>query len=357
MSAGDTTFGHASCPVTWVCPETHRVLVANDGILVANGGDSAYEVVEGIPIFTGGERDRRRAERHTPALDELLRRMRDSSCEEAAAWFCGQHGCTREPHAADWKQLFAPPPRGTILELGAGFGDDSITLAADPLRSVLVVPTLINARILRWHLEEQTGRIWPVAVLPSLERLPLPDDSVGAIILEEAALASFGISEQNFPRVVAEWKRVLSVEGIVFLGLSNALHRLPGLASLRARLVAPATDSMNRTLKRIQGVSGDGRIGMGSAVHELRRQGFGDSAVYAPLPSEKQTDLVLPVRDRVATAYFLDHLVRTNSPLTRVALGAARLALKLGWFPRLVPYLYLFFTSPGAPSRRGPEPS
>jgi SAM-dependent methyltransferase len=357
VSAKGTTPGLVDRPVEWACPQTGQRLETRDGILATGAGGPEYEVVDGFPVFACSETEQRRAEQHGPVLDGLLERLWESSSEEAADWFCRRHGCTREPYATDWKYLFAPPARGLVLELGAGFGDDSVTLTRDPSNAVLAVPTLANARIVRRHLDEQAPGPRPIAVLPSVERLPLADDSVGAITLEEAALAGFGISEQNFARVVAEWKRVLTADGVVFLGLGNSLLRLPGLAALRSQFAAPAADSMNRTVKRAQAASGGGLLRIGTAVREMQRQGFGDPSVYAPLPSEKQADVVLPVRDRVAMDYFIDHLVRRNSAITRVAIEVARLALRRGWFQHLLPYHYLFFKLPGAAAGCGREPS
>jgi hypothetical protein len=47
--------------------------------------------------------------------------------------------------------------------------------------------------------------------------------------------------------------------------------------------------------------------------------------------------------------YFLNHLVRRNSSLVRVALRAGNVALALGLFAYVVPYHYLIFRQ-----RRGP---
>ena len=57
----------------------------------------------------------------------------------------------------------------------------------------------------------------------------------------------------------------------------------------------------------------------------------------------KKIDVVIPVEDRRVVRYFLDNLIRKNSPVVRAAITVAHQALNLGLFPRLVPYHYLIF--------------
>jgi len=314
-----------------------------------------YEVVDGLPVFAQDEDAARQAHRQSPVLEELWQRVRDSSADDAARWFCEQHDCSREIFAADWKYLFGPPPEQRILELGAGYGDDSVTLARDPARIVLAVPTLTAGRIVRRRLEEHRPGPWDIAVLPSVTRLPLEDASVGAIALEDAAVEAFGISDRNFHEIAAEWRRVLTANGSVFVGLGNALHRLPGAGFARSKLLRPPRESLNRTVKRAAGGGSGGRLGRGTVLREMRRQGFVGPSVYAPLPSEKKIDVVIPVEDRRVVRYFLDNLIRKNSPVVRSAIGAAHLALGLGLFPHVVPYHYLIFKSGSESARVAPD--
>jgi hypothetical protein len=318
-------------------------------------GDSGYEIVDGLPVFARDADARGRARRRDPAIEELWQRLRDASVDEAGRWFCERHSCSREIFAADWKYLFAPPPGRRILEIGAGFGDDSVTLARDPARVVLVVPTLTSGRIVLKRLQDHAPGPWPVAVIPDLERLPLEDASVGGIAMEDAALAAFGITDGNFGRLAAEWRRVLTADGTVFLGLGNPLHRLPGAGFLRSKIQRPPRESLNRAVKRAAGVGGEGSLRRGTVLRSMRAQGFSEPTIYAPLPSEKKIDVVIPVEDRRVVRYFLDNLIRKNSPVVRAAIGAAHLALIAGQFPRLVPYHYLIFKAGSGDRSVGPD--
>jgi hypothetical protein len=122
---------------------------------------------------------------------------------------------------------------------------------------------------------------------------------------------------------------------------------------LRSMISRPVADSLNRTVKRVQAARAGGALLPGTARHEMLRRGFAHPVVFAPLPSERKADAVIPVSDRVATAYFLDHLVRRNSRAVRASIAVARLALKLGWLPRLVPYQYLVFRLSGVAAPDG----
>lgn len=326
----------------WVCPQDRLPLEARAGALVSAGCAHRYESSGDVPIFTGcgaGLDVGRRA----GLLDDLWQEMERGSSERAAREFCAAHGCARGPAGSSWRHLFAAAPVAKILEIGAGFGDDSLCLAGHPAGLILLVPTRTNALILDRRLQQHGPVTWTIAVADGAERLPLADRSVGAIVLEEAAAASFDISEQSFPRIAAEWRRVMVPSGTVCIGLDNALHRLPGMRLLQSRIARPRPESLNRLVKRASAVRRGSALRARTAVRELTRQGFRPPAVWAPLPSERRVDAVIPTADARAVRYFLDHLIRRSSPAVERAARLARFAVRLDLFRRLVPYYYLVF--------------
>jgi hypothetical protein len=188
------------------------------------------------------------------------------------------------------------------------------------------------------------GRAWPTVVLADISRLSLPDRSVHAIALEDAAAGGFGLDGANLEAAAAEWKRVLAPGGVRFLGLANGWHRLPGLARLRGALRArPHPESLNRQVKRWAAPGRAGRLGPRRSTRTLVRQGCGSPVVYAPLPDENDSQVVIPVDGPQVVRYFPDKLIRKNSRLVRIALRGAHLLVTLGWFRRCVPYYHLIF--------------
>jgi SAM-dependent methyltransferase len=300
--------------------------------------------VDGVPVFVTGERVREAARRSSAPLDELWHAMDDRPAAEAAAEICQSRVCARSPYSADWKFFFSIPPGGTTLEVGAGFGDDSLDLAGKSGAAIAIVPSLANARIVRKHLRERAGREWPVAVMADVSRLPLADGSVHAVAFEDAAAAGFGVSRRALSGIAAEWKRVLAPGGVVFLGVANRLHRLPGLGRLRAAFRArPRPEPLNRQVKRWAALGGRGRLGVRRTVRTMTGLGFRPPSVYAPLPDENDAQVVIPVDDAQVVRYFLNNLIRRNSRSVRAALRTAHLLVDLGVFGRLVPYYYLVF--------------
>ena len=185
-------------------------------------------MIDGVPLLAVAEQERER--RVAPALGELLHAMEDGADGEAVAAFCRSHECARSPYSADWKFFFSVPDGGTTLELGSGVGEDIVDLAGRGGTTISVVPSLTNARIVRRHLQECPARDWPMAVLTDLTGLPLPDGSVHAIALEDAAAPGFGLSRRNFPAVAAEWKRVFLI-AVFVVSQSSTPHPPLGCAA------------------------------------------------------------------------------------------------------------------------------
>jgi len=330
--------------MNWICLKDRAPLTPRDDVLVCSACDHEYEVIDGAPVFTRSDRERAKVERVTPLLGSIWRSMQTKSAAEAAAEFCRGRNCTRSLYSADWKFFLSVPPGGTTLELGAGFGDDSFDLAGRSGATISVVPSLTNARIVSKHFRERAERPWPVAVMADVARLPLPDASVHAVSLEDAAVTGFGLSNARLPEAAAEWRRVLAPGGVVFLGVANGLHRTPGLQSLRSILRArPRPESLNRLIKRSTTQGASGRLTLGRTIQTMTKLGYRPPIVYAPLPDENDTQVVIPIDDAHVVRYFLDNLIRKNSRIVRVALRAARVSVSLGLFRRLVAHYYLIF--------------
>lgn len=330
--------------MNWICLEDRAPLTPRDGVLACSACNREYEIVDGAPVFTRNDRERAKVERVTPLLESIWRSMQNKPAAEAAAEFCRGRNCTRSLYSADWKFFLSVPPGGTTLELGAGFGDDSFDLAGTTGATISIVPSLTNARIVNRHFHERAERPWPVAVMTDVTRLPLPDASVHAVSVEDAAAAGFGLSSARLPEAAAEWRRVLAPGGVVFLGVANGLHRTPGLQSLRSILRArPRPESLNRLIKRSAAAGASGRLTLGRTIRTMTRLGYRPPIVYAPLPDENDTQVVIPIDDAHVVRYFLDNLIRKNSRIVRIALRAARVSVSLGLFRRLVAHYYLIF--------------
>lgn len=328
--------------MNWCCLEDRQPLASASGdrLRCVRCGRE-HEVVDGFPVFVRSEGERRAVELPSPPLETLWQAMRNAPAEEVAARFCRERGWSRSGRDADWKFFLPLSPEGTVLELGAGFGDDSRDLADRPGATVSIVPGLTNARVVGRRLGERARGI---AVLADLGRLPLPDRSVDAIALEDAAAAGFRLTHDRLEQVAREWKRVLAPGGAVMIGVTGELFRLPGARRLWALLRARAhPESFNRQVKRWASRGARARLGVGSTIRTMTRLSFPRPAVYAPLPDQNETRAVVPLEEARVVRYFLKHMIRRNSRAVRVALVAADAAAALGLFRHLAPYVYLIF--------------
>ncbi len=325
--------------MNWACLDDRTALTPRDGALSCPSCSRNYDMVRGVPVFTGNDRERAEVERQPPLHEELWQSMQTSSAVEAATAFCERHDRVRSPYSPDRTCFLAAPTAGTAVEIGAGFGDDSVVLAGSAARTISIVPNLTNAWIVGKHVRERVGADWPVAVMRGISRLPLADSSVQTVAMEDASAAGFELSDASFSAAATEWNRILTPGGVVLLGLTNGIHRLPGL---RHR-AGPA--SLNRLVKQ-SAADGHGRLGVARTVRTMAALGFGAPVVYAPLPDENDPRVVLPADDARVVQYLLSHLIRRNSTAVRLAIGAAQGLVALGLFRYLVPYYYLVFRKP-----------
>ncbi len=337
--------------MNWVCLEDRAPLAETGaGNLRCASCGSEHAVVDGIPLFARGESERAATRSSSPALVELWGALQRASADEVGAALCADRRCSRSSRSADWRFFLGLSQGGTVLELGAGFGDDSRDLAGPSGRTIPIVPNLDNARVVRRRLDESAGTAAAVAVLPDVSRLPLPDGSLQAIALEDAAAAGFGLTDARLPAAAAEWKRVLAPGGTVFVGLGNPLRRLPVLDGLWGRLRSrPRHESLNRQVKRWAGPGRRGGLGVERTIRTMTRLGFPRPLMYAPLPDENDASAVVPLEDARVVRYFLDHLVRQNSSWVRLGRRGAHGLVDVGLFRRLVPYYYLIFRGGARP--------
>jgi len=332
----------------WACPRDGEALVRVDDRLRCSTCEAEYPVVQGLPLFSdaGQEGSAREEDERSDSLAELWRLMQDRSADDAAARFCKDRDCVRYRPGADWKSIFQVERGKAILEIGPGFGDHTVELARTGPTAV-VVHDLTAARIVDRRLREAGVEKVDIAVCPRLQRLPMARASVRAAAVEAAALPAFGVTGRTFDDLARELSRVVAEEGTVFVGVPNPLDHVLGLGRLRALLQAKSSaSSFSRLLQRARSAERS-EPGATRVVRSMRRHGFRGPVVYAPLPHERDVQVVLPVDDARVVRYFLDNLIRKNSLLVRLGISAARLAVRLGLFGKLVPYRYLFFTREG----------
>jgi SAM-dependent methyltransferase len=277
--------------------------------------------------------------------------MQHQSSDAAAETLSKQCRCARRQASPDWK-FFAPlPADGRVLEIGAGLGDDTLSLSGRATSTFAIVPNLRNAMILQARFEATQSAPIDLAVVPDLASLPLESGSIDAVVVADLNASGFPVSARSFAATAAECKRILAPGGSAFLGLSNPYARLLGIrlvgSALRARHPA---EPLNRAIRKAAGGSARGRLRLRPVIRCMQRAGFEPPTVYAPLPDQDRVQLVVPIMDTNVVRYCFNNLVRRNSPAVRAAIALANLAARLHAVRHLVPFYYLTFRTAPAPA-------
>jgi len=262
----------------------------------------------------------------------------DHPADEAAKRFCATHGCHRRATSTDWKFFLPVPEGGRVLEIGAGFGDDTLALARVAKEVVSLVPDEASKAILRRRLEQSSAGNVDAVLLQDLSKITQPDVSIDAISIEDVAAPAFRLTDETLPDVVHEWARILSPRGSVFVGVRNTYRKLPGA---RSWMPPGNRESLNRFVKRAASASSP-KLSRGAVVSCMRAKGF-DVETFAPIPHEQAIEAVVPLGAPESLRYCLNSFLRQNYLGTRTAVAAANVAADADRLANLLPYYFLLF--------------
>jgi SAM-dependent methyltransferase len=270
-------------------------------------------------------------------LAALAAAIERESVDEAARRYCAEHGCHRRRSATDWRCLLPARRAVRVLEIGAGFGDDTVALAAGGADVIALVPSAVNGRIVCAHLRAERLEAVAVGVVRNLSRLPIPTASVDAIALEDVAAAGFELGDRALSGVAGEIDRVLAKDGVVIVGSRHPVRMLPALGR---HLPPGGRESLNRAVKRA--VAPVCRPPSRARLLEcLRRRGFAEPRRLAPIPHEQAIEALVPIERPGPLQYCLRGVLRRNSLAMRALVAAAGVAADAGVLPALLPYAYL----------------
>lgn len=319
----------------WTCPDDRVPLEPRDGDLACPQCGLSFPCADDVPLFGSGNG----FGSSNPVFEELWELMHTHSADEAAQLYCEAHDCHRRASAADWKFLLPIPEGGRVLEIGAGFADDTLVLSGRSAATFSLVPDARNAVIVRKRLREAHVENVHVAVVKQLAAIPLPSGSVDAIALEDVAARGFGLTNETLPAAAAEMARVLAPGGAVLVGVRNAYRTLPGA---RALFPAEKRESLNRLVKRAA-AGATGRLSRARIVSCMQQQGFSAAEVFAPIPGEQSAEALVPLNHPEVLRFCLNRFLRQNSFVTRAGVRAAEALISAGLLPKLLPYYYLVF--------------
>ncbi len=325
-----------------LCPEDrHQLREAQAGWHCPHCGWE-YSLCNDVPDFT--RRDR--ADDSAPLVDELLEISKSESVDDAVRTVQKQRGFAQTRNCAEWKYMFPVAAGENILELGAGVGDDTLLLATECPEVAAVVPSVRNGELLLRRFQQHGISNVQVVAADDLTRQPWDASSFGGIAFEDVAAGAFALSRDNIGAFAEECSRLLKPGGTVCLGLRSMLQAAEPLQSLKSRVqVSSHPESLNRAVKH------DGRprpkpLAFRHVARAMRSAGFAAPQLFAPLPDESQTKVVLPLTPHEPLNYYFDRLMRSDTVVIRILTRLMKLLVRIGMIRFALPYTIVLFQLP-----------
>jgi len=339
------------------CPDCKLPLRAGNQALHCSSCGREFPVDDGLPNFC--KTDIYWGEVDTASSDRLLRETERTTWRDAVETVLADRPdlveyCT-DTRRANFLQLIPPSRRGTLLDIGTGWG--SIASAAATLfKNVYAIePVSVRARFshLRFR-QEARDNITPARA--SLLDLPFARPEFDVIILN-------GILEW-----VGDWNRTLPPEraqettlrtlrgllkpgGFLVVGIENRFgytffrgrkdHNGLWGTNLLPRVAASAVSLLRKRERyRVYTYSAKGLRKL------LRGAGFDDMEFFAPLPGYNRPFSILSLESPGPLRHYITHFAGGHSALRRLANRAAATLAAAGAMKHLVPDFLVFARRP-----------
>jgi SAM-dependent methyltransferase len=234
---------------------------------------------------------------------------------------------SEDARSLDWRFLLRLDGSERVLLLGCGLGQATCTLAA-AAGEVCVVDTDRErlAGVERRLRQSAVGNA-STAVAETIDRLPFPDSHFDLVVAGRPEMPE-AYAHGSLEQFAARIRKAIKPGGMAQFSVRNRWSPL-GLAAESGSRGGPATDAGSSLVASIAGCR-----------RALRRAGFDDVQVYAPLPLHDGIPLVLlPLDGGAPAALFLRDLCSVFEMVSPEARGrygwlytAARAGLRLvGW--------------------------
>lgn len=330
----------------WNCIDDRQRLIPDQDQLTCIRCGRCYDMYDGIPVFTANS-EKYLINRKIPVLEELWNDMQQGTTDEAARRFSQKYGLRIDAYGTSWYLLFPFPKRGPVLEIGAGFGDDTISLTGLTTKTITLVPNTTTSSIVKRRLEEKAKTNWQIAITRDISHLPFKDQQLEAIVMDHTSAPVFHVNNRSLNSIVKEWRRVLKPGGLVLLGIRNPYFPYKLIKFIRARSYNKDNQqSVNQVIKSCAVHQVDHPLSAWKTIRVMQQLGFKSPKIYAPLPDENKPEIVFPVEHTEVVGYFANYLVPKYSFLVKSAITMTNLLLRLRLLSYCLPYYYLYFTLP-----------
>ncbi len=331
----------------WVCLQKHHTVYKLGEKLFCPRCREFYGLKGNIPVFINNKLSQTTGiTGESGKIRDFWHQIKTTTIAGAVSDFGKSNRCSKNYKLTDWKFFINISGQAQILELGGGYGEDTIALARQAENVVSIVPTSTNAFILEQNLLHQKIRNVKIAVCETIKNLPLENNSISAIAIESDAFPGFKYKSGDLKSIASELKRIIKPSGTVFIGLTNPLEKIFGLPQLRFIIKSAISEtSMNRFVKSVatSTVENYSKPGFSTVIKTMTKSGFSRPKIFIPLPDENNTEIVIPLEDPELIRYCFRHLLRRNSFYIRLMTVFVDILLKFNVFHYFVPYYFLQF--------------
>ncbi|MGA7409823.1 MAG: methyltransferase domain-containing protein, partial [Bryobacteraceae bacterium] len=208
------------------CPACKAQLRSEDGDVVCLGCGESWPVRDGIPYFVPsfpywGEIPQ---ETMTEVLRQCTESWRDALLTSEDPVVKSASDMILNLDRANWSLLADLAPQSRVLDIGAGMGANSHSLALRYGEVFAVEPVTERVRFMRQRFEQEGIRNIQI-IQTSLWDLPFPDGSFDLIVMN-GVLEWVATGRQGNPRRLQETAlkaaaRLLRPGGVLYVGIEN----------------------------------------------------------------------------------------------------------------------------------------
>ncbi|MGC8669187.1 MAG: methyltransferase domain-containing protein [Chthonomonadales bacterium] len=303
------------------CPFCHRTVSQRDQAFICPECNRSYPIYDGVPDFSTWSHywNQVSPEQMLAILEAAKTHGYRYAVEKLLTAFTSPYmaGYVLGESRADFRCLLPITRTSSVLDLGAGWGAVSCTLAPITGTVAAVDTNPHTLRFVRIRAQQSgIGNLQPIRIDPLDDgRLPFPDDTFDIAIMN-GVLEWVGEASAEVPpsqaqmRCLQEVRRILKPRGTLFVGIENRYgfgyflgardHSRVPYTSLMPRPVANAFTYLLRSRPYrtyTYSLRGYRRL--------LNEAGFADPEPYIALPSYRDPEYILPADDDRAIAFLI----------------------------------------------------
>ncbi len=318
------------------CPQDATPLAPQAGVIACPRCGREWSQIGNIPVFRDGGEAAEGIPRHE--AEALLAEAETLGWEEALERRLPDEVATGAARA-DWRFLVPLAETSCVLDIGAGWGANTVAIAPE-VRVVVAADERAECAQLLEIRARQSGldNVMPIVAAP--QTIPFPDGTFDLVILDRVLdRESSFLTEKNAREaqllLLRKIRQKLAPGGHLYVGVDNrfGFPHFPGVGRNRAKL--PRRERHPHT----RGLDGYRKL--------FREAGFVAADFYATIRRPRGGRQLLPLEDSTVFDFWAPRSVAGPAE-SRLKLSLARAAFRAGLLPRIMPRFSILVRKAGA---------